>query len=380
MENNNVTEFNSIRPYFDSEVHDAIERVVKEPGFIKTLEYFFPGAPIDATLKMLRGIKTVKEFQHNFIVKLVSKIEQMSITHFSFSGLENISKDKPYLFLSNHRDIILDSALLNTHLALKGYETSEIAIGNNLLILPWITDLVKLNRTFIVHRNISVKELYESSLLLSKYINYTIKENKNSVWIAQREGRTKNGDDKTQVSILKMFNMSSQGGVIENLKSLNIVPMTISYEYDSCDTLKVIEQYNKKIDKNFKKSKLDDMAGMRHGLECNKGRVTIHLGKPILEDFDNLTKMNNKNILYEEVAKLIDKKIYFGYKFYPINYVTADVISNTNKYAEHYTKEEKQQVIDYIETQSKQFKGDVDLQKTMLMQIYANPVYNAENI
>ena len=376
----NAAEFDKIRPYFDYEVHDAIERIIKERGFIKTLEYFFPNAPIDATLQMLRSLNTIKEFQREFIVKLVCKMEQKSMKSFTFSGLENIEKGKPYLFLSNHRDIILDSALLNSHLALEGFETSEIAIGSNLLILPWITDLVKLNRTFIVHRNISVKELYESSLLLSKYINYTIKEKNTSVWLAQREGRTKNGDDKTQVSILKMLNMSSKGSVIDNLKSLNIVPMTISYEYEPCDVLKVVEQYNKKIDKTYKKSKIDDMTGMRYGLECEKGNVTIHLGKPLNEEFDSLPKIDNKNLLYEEIVKFIDKKIYSGYKFYPINYVAADILTQSNKYSANYTDEEKQQALKYIESQCVLFIGDVDLQKKMLLEIYANPVFNYDKL
>ncbi|MCQ2973637.1 MAG: 1-acyl-sn-glycerol-3-phosphate acyltransferase [Bacteroidales bacterium] len=377
MDNIKDSEFDQIRPFYDSEVHDAIERIVVEKGFRKTLEYFFPNAPIDQTIQMLKSITTVRDFQEKFICVLVQAITKKYITKFSFSGIENVPEDKGYILISNHRDIILDSALLNTHFALNGRSTSEIAIGSNLLILPWITDLVKLNRTFVVRRNIPVKEQYECSLNLSKYIRHTILDKKTSIWIAQREGRTKNGDDKTQASVLKMFNMSVSGDVLENLSQLNIVPMTISYEYDPVDIYKVIEKYNKLVDSNFKKSKLDDMAGMRNGITCNKGRVHINLGKPINNEILNLPKAPNKNIQYEEVAKFIDSKIYSGYQLYPINFVSADILCGDNKYSDRYTQEDKTQVLEYIEKQSLNFKGDVELQRKMLMEIYANPVFNS---
>ena len=227
------TEFEDIRPYNDSEVPAAIERLLMEPGFRKTIKYFFPDVPIEVTEQKLRGIKTVKEFQSQFIAVLVTEIEKMTTKGVNFNGLENISDGQGYLIVSNHRDIILDSAILNSHLALLGRNTSEIAIGSNLLIFPWITDLVKLNRTFVVKRNLSVKELMISSMIQSRYIRHTIMDRKTSIWIAQREGRTKNGDDKTQGSVLKMFNMAAEGDVVKSLIDLNIVPMTISYVYTS---------------------------------------------------------------------------------------------------------------------------------------------------
>lgn len=375
---NQVSDFDSIRPYHDSEVSEVVNRLVCESGFIKTIKYFFPEAPVDTIVDNLKQVSSIKEFQLSFIIKLVSKIEKNSITSFSMSGLENIDPDKGYVFISNHRDIILDSALLNTHLALAGRETSEIAIGSNLLIFPWITDMVKLNRTFVVHRNISVKELYESSMLLSRYIDYTIKQKKVSVWIAQREGRTKDGNDKTQVSILKMFNMAAKGDVIENLKSLNLVPMTISYEYDSVDISKVIERYNKMTNPGFKKSKRDDVMGMGNGLLFQKGRVHIHLGKPLESDFAQMEKCANNNIAYEKAAEIIDKRIYQGYKLYPINYVAADIVSGGNRRCNYYTAAEKLSAEEYFAKQSKYFEGDVQKQKEMLIAIYANPVFNVE--
>ena len=373
---NNETEFDLIRPFYDSEVRDAVERLVVEPGFLKTLEYFFPTAPIDRTVQMLRSLRTVREFQDKFIAVLVQAITKKYITELTFTGLENVPEDKGYLIVSNHRDIILDSALLNTYFLMHGRNTSEIAIGSNLLILPWITDLVKLNRTFVVKRNIPVKEQYDASLLLSKYIRHTILEKNTSIWIAQREGRTKDGNDKTQGALLKMFNMAVSGDVLPNLAQLNIVPMTISYEYDPVDIYKVKERYNKLVDKDFKKSKRDDVMGMRYGITCNKGRVNICLGKPINAELLNLPKAPNKNVQYDEAARFIDTKIYDGYVLYPINYVSADILAGNNTYSAHYTEADKKAVVEYFDNQCKSFEGDVELQRKMLMEIYANPVIN----
>lgn len=373
----NENEFEDIRPYRDDEVPAAIERLIAEPGFRKTIKYFFPNVPIEVTEQTLRSIKTIKEFQRKFIATLVTGLEKKTTNGVSFEGLENIEDGKGYIFMSNHRDIILDSAFLNTHLALLGKETSEIAIGSNLLIFPWITDMVKLNRTFVVKRNLSVKELMVSSMIQSKYIRNTIINRHTSIWIAQREGRTKNGDDKTQGSVLKMFNMCESGDVVENLIKLNIIPVTFSYEYDPVDTYKVAEAYNKMMDSSFKKSKSDDVAGMREGMAWKKGRVNIHIGKPVNDDLASMPKAPNKNAQYDEIAKLIDKKIYAGYKFYPINYVAADILQGGVKYADKYTADDKAQAIAYFDEQCQRFQGDIDIQREMLMKIYANPVFNA---
>ncbi|MCR4561221.1 MAG: 1-acyl-sn-glycerol-3-phosphate acyltransferase [Bacteroidales bacterium] len=372
----NETEFDEIRPYYDSEVDGVIAKLLSESGFRKTVKYFFPDVPFEVTEKLLRNVHTIRDFQTQFIARLVNGLEKMYTAGVTFNGLENVPEGKGYLFVSNHRDIILDSAFLNTYLAQHGHQTSEIAIGSNLLIFPWITDLVKLNRTFVVKRNLSVKELMVSSMIQSKYIRHTIIDKKTSIWIAQREGRTKNGDDKTQGSVLKMFNMAASGDVLSSLAEMNIVPMTISYEYDPVDVYKVIEQYNKKINPEFKKNKVDDVAGMRNGLTCKKGRVNITLGKPVSEEILKMPKAPNKNIQYEEVAKFLDRKIYDGYVLYPINYVTADMLSGTKRYEDFYTKDDELSVRDYIEEQSKKFTGDIELQKKMLMEIYANPVFN----
>lgn len=372
----NETEFDEIRPYYDSEVDGVIAKLLSESGFRKTVKYFFPNVPFEVIEKLLRNVHTIRDFQTQFIARLVNGLEKMYTAGVTFNGLENIPEGKGYLFVSNHRDIILDSAFLNTYLAQHGHQTSEIAIGSNLLIFPWITDLVKLNRTFVVKRNLSVKELMVSSMIQSKYIRHTIIDKKTSIWIAQREGRTKNGDDKTQGSVLKMFNMASSGDVLSSLAEMNIVPMTISYEYDPVDVYKVIEQYNKKIDPEFKKNKVDDVAGMRNGLTCKKGRVNITLGKSVSEEILKMPKAPNKNIQYEEVAKFLDRKIYDGYVLYPINYVTADILNGTKRFENFYTKDDELSVRDYIEEQSKKFTGDVELQKKMLMEIYANPVFN----
>lgn len=372
-------EFDKIRPFYNNEANDAINRILKEPGFIKTIRYFFPEIPKPVIIEKLQKVESVREFQTEFISKLVRKIISTSTSGIKVNGLEKLDKNKSYLFISNHRDIVLDSAFLNEILHSNGFETTEIAIGSNLLILPWISDLVRLNKTFIVKRNIPPRELYAYSQLLSSYIRYTVTTKKTSVWIAQREGRTKNGDDITQVSLLKMLNISGENSIIDNFKELNIVPVSISYEYEPLDKEKVIEKYNKLHDVNFKKTRLDDLLSMGKGLTSFKGLVNFNFNNPIHADLDNLADIKNKNTLFDKISYMISNKIYEGYQLHPINYVAADILFKTNEYASYYNDKEKTKAESYFNKILDELSGDKEQQKEMLYQIYANPVKNYMN-
>ena len=266
-------DFNEIRPYRDNEIHQVFEQLMKEDSFIELLKYLFPHIPINDFVNQLLSINSVKEFQIGVVYPYIKEIIKNTTQGVTSEGLDKLDKDKSYIFISNHRDIVLDSAFLNILLHENGHDTTEIAIGDNLLIYPWITQLVKLNKSFVVRRNLPARQMLKSSILMSKYIRYNITERKQSVWIAQREGRSKDGDDRTQTSLLKMINMSGIGDFAENFKEVQIVPLSISYEYDPCDYLKAHEFLLKKENPEYKKSQADDLKHMASGIKGRKGRV-----------------------------------------------------------------------------------------------------------
>jgi len=371
-------DFEQIRPYNDDEVPAAIQRIVQEKGFFKVVGFFFPEIPSEKIIDELVKAKTIDEFQSSFAKKLTERIIAMSITSLTIDGLENIDKNKNYMFISNHRDIVLDSSLLNYLLHVNGHKSTETGIGSNLLILRWITDLVKLNRTFIVKRNLPKLEFYNYSILLSKYIRHTITEKKVSIWIAQREGRTKDGFDKTQSGLLKMFNISGTKSFEENFKELNIVPVSISYEFEPCDAEKVTELYNRMIDVNFKKTKLADMMSMGKGMITPKGHVHYSIGKPLNEEIDNIPDSTNKNDKLHSIAELIDKKIYQMYRLTPINYAAASYLFDTDVYNDKFTKSDLDKLDGYMAKSMANMEGDAAIMRKMFLEIYAYPANNYE--
>lgn len=289
-------------------------------------------------------------------------------------------KDR-YTFVSNHRDIVLDSAYLSCLLVKNGYETTvEIAIGDNLLIKPWIKDIVRVNKAFIVQRSLSMREMLEASKTMSRYMHFAVTEKREHLWIAQREGRAKDSNDRTQESVLKMLALGKEGNVIESLKELNIVPLTISYEYDPCDYLKAQEFQQKRDDKTFKKSKADDMKNMATGIKGQKGRVHYAAAPCINTWIDELAELP-KNEIFPEIARRMDREIHSRYRIYPGNYVAADLLEGNDKYATNYTAKDKakferylQSRIDLIELPNK----DVPFLRECILKMYANPLYNLE--
>ena len=280
--------------------------------------------------------------------------------------------------MSNHRDIVLDSALLQYILVSNGFKTTEIAIGSNLLILKWIVDLVKLNRTFIVKRDVPRIELYKYSVNLSKYIRYVIAEQKDSIWLAQREGRTKNGNDQTQIAVLKMLNISGEKDFFENFEELNILPLSISYEIEPLAATKVQELYNKKINPQHKKTKLEDLTSMDNGIATHKGHVFYGFGRPLNQLLPEIKHIKNRKERFVALAKLIDKEIYRNYRLTFYNYVAADIYFNTNKYADKYSKEEKEKFLEYFKKSIAEIKGEKEVVEKMFLEIYAIPVKNYE--
>ncbi len=372
----NTHNFESIRPYNDSEIHEVFERLKKEKPFLKLIDYMFSNLNTKEALNKLLSINSINQFQHEIILSFVQEVTRNTTKGVTHKGLKDLSTSKQYLFISNHRDIVLDPAILNMLLAENGFGTSEIAIGDNLLIFPWITDLVKLNKTFIVKRNLPGRQMLESSTLLSHYIRHTITERQQSIWLAQREGRSKDGDDKTQISLLKMLNMSGKGSIPENFDQLNIVPVSISYEYDPCDYLKAHEFLQKRENPEFAKTQEDDLQHMRTGISGRKGRIQVTFGDPINEDLHKLTNKPNKNEQIQLLAELIDEQIHNNYKLWPGNFIASDLINNSTHFSNKYTNEDKESFINYIEDHLSRIDGDRQFLRNTLLEMYANPVRN----
>ncbi|RZT91369.1 acyltransferase-like protein [Ancylomarina subtilis] len=370
------SEYDDIRPYCDSEVPEVIERLIKNDDFLKFALQLFPDLSREKIEASLSQVKTVDDFQSMFIVPLADNIIKNTTKGISIEGLDKLDKNESYLFISDHRDIILDSALLNILLYRNDFSTTEIAIGSNLLIQPWISDLVKLNKSFVVKRNASVRDMLVNSNQLSSYIGYALNTKKSSVWIAQREGRTKDGDDRTQQSLLKMLQMSGSKTFSEHFRALRIVPVAISYEYEPCDALKSRELFLKETEVGYKKTPKDDLLSMLKGMINEKGRVHFRVGKPISEMLDVIEEMDDSRDKFKALAELIDYKIHKNFKLWPDNYIAFDILNQTNEYQDHYTDEEKDLFLKHMDKKLGTVDGDRERLKEIFFEIYANPVKN----
>jgi hypothetical protein len=294
-------------------------------------------------------------------------------------GLENIEKAQSYTYISNHRDIVLDASLLCLLLVSNGFETTEIAIGDNLLLAPWIEHLVRLNKSFIVKRGVSIRQMLEVSNHLSQYIHYAITDKKESVWIAQREGRSKDSNDQTQESLLKMLAMAGGKDILGNLKELNITPVSLSYEYDPCDYLKAKEFQQRRDDPEFKKSQADDLLNMQTGIFGHKGHIHFQFGKPINPLLDGLDADFSKKETIEAVASLIDRGIFRNYRFYPGNYIAYDRLWGNHHCTEHYTEHDIQTFDSYLNQQLEKIvleNKDIPFLTEKILKMYAYPVKN----
>jgi hypothetical protein len=381
-----VTNYDDIRPYSDSELKPAIERLLNEPMFYQMMKWIYPSLGKSVIQEMMREINTVDEFQEQVSGPAFNVVTQLTTSGMSFSNLEAIEKDKGYLFLSNHRDIILDSALLNVSLMERGYNTTQIAIGDNLLQTQAVRDLVRANKNFIVTRNINAREVFFYSLRLSNYIRQTIHDG-NSIWIAQREGRSKDGDDRTASGLLKMFTMSSDSSMEDALLGLNIVPMCVSYEYDPCDILKANELAMKKLTGSYTKEPGEDFKSMMKGLTGHKGRVHITVGGAMNSAIEEMRLIQHKNDKVLHLANAIDMEMHRIYKLWPTNYIAYDLMNGTKDHKEHYNNIQKITFTNYLRGSiigNGISKGKFGLtkdgyskaMKDILLEMYANPVAN----
>lgn len=368
------TVFKSIRPYIGEEIPTAVERLRQAEEFLALFSQM-TGAEKNLISESLKGITSRDEFQARFFGPTIEKLLAETTDAINVSGLEYIEKDKSYLFITNHRDIILDSAILNIMLRRQGCHYCEAAIGSNLLINNWVTDLVKLDACFIIERGLPVRDMISSANLRSHYLRDVILENKDSVWIAQKEGRTKNGDDRTQPSLLKMFRMSGPSDFVKNFKELRVTPVSISYEWEPCDALKTDELYQKTVGE-YVKTPAADMQSMLEGLSVYKGRVNFAITPPLDQELDYLEDKDNHGDRIAELATLVDERIHKNFKLWPNNYIAYDLMHSTTQFADKYSEEEKTKFIQVMTQKIDKLSGNRSILNNIFLEIYANPVKN----
>ncbi len=378
-----LSDFDDIRPYSDEELRPALDGLLSDRQFRIILKGFVPWLPQPLLRFVLKtslvGLKTTLGFQKRFMKPAVAWLLKKYSDGCVFENRKCNSYDRRYTFLSNHRDIVLDAAILDYCLINDGAATvCEIGIGDNLLIYPWIRSLVRLNRAFTVRRALSSHEMLRSSQHMSEYIHFAINEKRENVWLAQREGRAKDSDDRTQESVLKMLALGSEGTPAERLKDLNIVPLTISYEYDPCDYLKAKEFQMKRDNPSFKKSRQDDLENMKVGITGYKGRIRYRCSPCVNGWIDELAEYNG-NEFFQKLAQRIDKNIHSAYELYPCNYIALDELNGDNGNASHYTAADKAKFDEYLAGQlAKIILPDKDeaFLKDKMLTMYANPLRN----
>ena len=372
-------EFDEIRPYSPEELPQVFEELLADPMFQAIVQQVMPEVPFEAAAARLRQCRTNLEVQKTFFAPLLHGIMDRCSAGFEMDTTSLPDRQQRYTFISNHRDIVLDPGFLSVGLIDNQFPTTvEIAIGDNLLIYPWIKKLVRVNKSFIVQRALTMRQMLESSARMSRYIHFALHEKHENVWIAQREGRAKDSNDRTQESVLKMLAMGGEGEVTDRLKALNIVPVALSYEYDPCDFLKAQEMQQKRDIPGFKKSRQDDLDNMKTGIFGYKGRVHFQTAACINDRLEELRGLP-KTELFGKVAALIDREIHRNYRLYPGNYVACDLLEGGSRFSGHYTGEEREKFEAYLQQRIALIQlpqKDEPFLRHCLLVMYANPALN----
>lgn len=365
--------FEETRPYYDYEVPGAIGRVASNPFFDTIVNYLFPRVDLQRFKSEFLQISTIDEFQHSVMLKAIWNIVRKTCTDFTWDGFEALDGRRRYMFVANHRDILLDAALLQIVLDAHHIRTSEITFGNNLMQGDLVIDIGKMNKMFRIVRGGTVHDFYRNSLEVSSYMRYALLEKGESVWIAQRNGRTKDGNDRTESALLKMFSISSPKPFVENMGELNITPVSISYEFEPCDLMKVqelcIAQYQQYI-----KEPGEDLRSILQGVTQFKGRVHLSVTPTITREELEECDKQEKNMKFSCLAAIIDQRIHGQYKIWNNSYIAYDLLNDTQQYSDRYTSEEKEAFVSYMERGLKGLRGEEDELRTLFLKIYASPV------
>ena len=374
-----LSEFESISPYTDEEAVVALGKLAEHPLLAEFSRNFFPEQSPDFLKTLLKNLKSIDEFQVLVMSKFVEWVLERTVRNFSYDGISNIDPSKKFLALSNHRDIIFDPAITQLVLYRNGIPLTEIAVGDNLISSPTIEYLLRSNRMIKVVRGISARELYLSSQMLSKYIRLNITAQRSSIWLAQRQGRTKNGYDLTEQGLLKMLDMSGSGDFQKNYEELNIIPMSISYEYEPCDILKARELV---ISRNQKYVKADgeDLNSIIVGIKQNKGDVHLNIGKPLTSEEIAQAALCDKNDRYQLIRHAVDVRIIEGYRLWKTNYIAYDLLNQSFKYSHMYSPADMEQFVDYMRGQLDSVEPEINREdlRRIFLDIYANPVVTKE--
>lgn len=375
-------DFSDIAPYDDSVFKEKMLSLVNEPGFIHAVNYTMPPKDVPALIEDLLKIDNTYDFQHQIMFPFLEMLAKTTTSGISLGGMKYFQPSMNYTFITNHRDIVLDASFLNLAFLRRGMPTSEVAIGNNLLVFDWINDLVRLNKSFIVKRNTGLREGLFAAKHLSAYIHHNLLDKHESVWIAQREGRAKDSSDHTQEALVKMLALAGEGSFMDRLKEINLMPVAISYEFDPNDYLKTREFLLKRRDPDYKKSQRDDLFSMETGLLQFKGKVHFQLTPRINSKLDQIGEFRDVGTSAHYVCRLIDQAIHRSYEIFPINYVAFDLLNDTQRFASKYDEAKKREVQDYFNAQlDKVDLSDITSEErefmmhTMLV-MYANPLKN----
>jgi len=370
-----MSKFDSIRPFYDAEINAAIQDTVNHPMMKALMNFTFPEVDDAVWKEQLRKTHSIRDFQCNFIYQSIRKVVEKSSEGLSTSGFETLEKNTSYLFISNHRDIILDTSLLNACLFDNGLVMTASAIGDNLVKKAFMNTLAKMNRNFLVQRGLSPRELLQSSKLLAEYIAQLLLRENRSVWIAQREGRTKDGNDSTNPGVLKMLTMGSDGENLMNyFKKIKIVPVSISYEYDPTDALKMPQLMAEANNEIYVKEKNEDFTTLLSGIMGQKKHIHIHVGKVLDSELEVIaTEFENSNKQIQALALTIDESILKSYKLWPTNYIAYDILNTTNEHSHLYSENEKSLFERRLEMRIDN-SNPIELQSFLAM--YANPVVN----
>lgn len=377
-----LNEFTDISPYTDAEAVEALGKLADHPAVVEVSKAIFPDKEPEFLRKILKSVKSIDEFQVLVMNKAVEWVLSTTAHNFSYDGIGNLKKiNGKFLAMSNHRDIILDPAITQVVLYRNAIPMTEIAVGSNLLTNKYIEYLIRSNRMIKVIRGINARQLYLSSQVLSKYIRECITSGRSSIWIAQREGRAKDGIDTTEQGLLKMLDMSGTADFTTNFEELNIVPLSISYEYEPCDILKARERLISRTQKYVKGSR-EDLISIMTGIEQQKGNIHLNIGSPLTHDEIEAASCCNKNDRYQAIRHAVDVRIIEGYKLWKTNYIGYDMVNHTFKYRDKYTPEDVAQFTDYVGHQLDKVEKSLcraDL-RDIFLRIYANPVVSLENL
>ena len=375
--------YDAIRPFAPDELPEVFDRLLHNEQFGKVLAYLYPGVPVEAVAQKMHQCKTNLDFQKAFCYEFLKKLLQKASLGIDIDT-DGIDLKRRHTFVSNHRDIVLDSALLHMLLFDAGCDTTtEIAIGDNLLKLPWVKDLVRINKSFIVERSLPMRQMLVASKRLSEYMHFVIAEKDDNVWIAQREGRAKDSNDRTQEAILKMMAMGGEGSPKQRLMQLHIVPLAISYEFDPCDFLKAQEFQLRRDVEGWKKGPMDDVVSMKTGIMGFKGHIHYHCAPCIDNWLASLPDDMPKGDFYAAVAEHIDHEIWRGYRLYPANFVALDLLRGNSDHADRYTEADRKQFEAYLAAQMAKIQlptPDTDFLRERILTMYANPAINQMSV